>query len=340
MKLISAPILVAVLVLGGLFFSCQKLGQSNPSAKGGTIKMKLYPIGRFSIGLPAEMNLIGMSHRMRDIDIVAVEHEDGKSHSETRTDAWNSKVAEIKKIRPIAGHKSPIIEQREFHRLGQWAKGILYHDYWDCDNEAMWVLLVDYGSSMVWFNTDGAILEEENMGKVVRNLNEVAGAYHSMPVGSNPQWEDSFYVTNGAIHLPYEWDEHSSARFEGHPLDLEVEVEMKTTYIDEPKGEGLFGRTAAAIASGYMAGWGVNVKKIRAQERVVAGLKGEDQVIRLSSRSGKDYDFTWRFAGRKNSGEYPEIMISMRSPEGNLEEKLKIWDAILDSVKPLYKVSP
>ena len=45
----------------------------------------------------------------------------------------------------------------------------------------------------------------------------------------------------------------------------------------------------------------------------------------------------WRYAGKKDSGEYPEIVLEMESPDGNLKEKLKIWDAILESMKPLYK---
>ena len=37
----------------------------------------------------------------------------------------------------------------------------------------------------------------------------------------------------------------------------------------------------------------------------------------------------------KDSGNYPEIRIRMDSPNGQLDEKLKLWDSILSSFKPV-----
>lgn len=44
----------------------------------------------------------------------------------------------------------------------------------------------------------------------------------------------------------------------------------------------------------------------------------------------------WRFAGRKDSGEQPKILVTMESADGRLEEKLQIWDAVLNSLQPMY----
>ena len=41
-------------------------------------------------------------------------------------------------------------------------------------------------------------------------------------------------------------------------------------------------------------------------------------------------------AGEEDSGKRPEIQITMESADGALEEKIKVWDAILDSFKPKY----
>ena len=78
-----------------------------------------------------------------------------------------------------------------------------------------------------------------------------------------------------------------------------------------------------------------DIKKIRSAKRKIADLDGEEEVIRATAQGSTQLDFGWRFAGRKESGDYPKIRIRMESADGGLEEKLKVWDALLNSFKPI-----
>jgi hypothetical protein len=295
-------------------------------------------VGRFCIGVPIGMKPKGRSHRLRLTHIGEFSWQNDKDHDVLRNEMWNAKVAEIKRFRPIENESSPIIEQRRFEGLGLWARGIFYHENWALENEAVWEILVDYGASAIWFKANSALIDKENVQKVINNLNNLAKAYRPRVPAASFGVGDWFYLQDGAINLPYRWEEQSYASFEGDPLDLQLEIEMNDTQVDEPKEEGLFARTAAAIATGYALG--VDIKKVRSRNRMAAGIKGEEQVVRMKDKDGAKLDFTWRYAGKKNSGEFPEIVISMESPDGQIDEKLKVWDAVLDSMKPLYKTSP
>ncbi len=110
---------------------------------------------------------------------------------------------------------------------------------------------------------------------------------------------------------------------------------METTEIhkDEAPDTGLIARTAAAIASGFATG--LEIKKIRSGKRKLAGIEGEEEVVSATADGKTQLDFGWRFAGRKESGDYPKIRVRMESADGQLDEKLKLWDAVLNSFKPV-----
>lgn len=315
--------------------SCRSTEKSGP--KGGGVQMETFHLGRFSIGVPFGMTLRGQLIRLRSTELTEILRDSGRSQDQHRESIWAARIAEIKKMRVAYDETTPILEQRRFDGLGLWAKGILYKQNW-ASEEAVWEILVDYGPTAVWFLADGAIMEKENMEKVLRNLRDIASSYRpratAVPFGAG-NW---FHLANGAIKSSYQWDEQATATYVGHPLELELQIEMNDTYRDEPKDEGLFARTAAAIVTGFAAG--VKIKPIRSRHRVVAGIKGEEQVVRMTSTDATEFDFTWRYPGKKDSGEYPQITISMESPHGQIDEKLKIWDAILDSMKPLYRTTP
>ena len=141
-------------------------------------------------------------------------------------------------------------------------------------------------------------------------------------------------MRHGVINLPYLEQEKSYSRFEGHVLELKLEVEMSET--QEVEKLGVAERLAASIVTRFVPG--VDVDRIRSRSRTAAGLKGEELVMRMSA-SGEEtqIQFAWEYRGKADSGEYPEIQITMETPDGSLNEKLKVWDAILDSFKPMYR---
>jgi hypothetical protein len=178
---------------------------------------------------------------------------------------------------------------------------------------------------------------EGNIDKIYTAMKSIANAYVPIPHSTvEPVSQPGvFFLEYGAIRLPYKIRESTYARFEGHPSSLKLEIEMTEAHVDEPEDEGLLARTAAIIATGYATG--VDIRRLRSKKRKVAGLDGEEEVDRMTDSNRTAISFGWRYAGKKDSGEYPEIVIHMESPDGDVKEKLKIWDAILDSMKPLYK---
>jgi hypothetical protein len=73
----------------------------------------------------------------------------------------------------------------------------------------------------------------------------------------------------------------------------------------------------------------------KTRKRKVAGLKGEEVVYRGTEAEGeKTLYFMWDFPGEKNSAHATYTIVSMMGRDDHLEEKLAIWDALLDSMRP------
>ena len=164
---------------------------------------------------------------------------------------------------------------------------------------------------------------------------DIARAYHPHTPTTPPPKENVFFLEHGYIALPYLEQEEAYARFEGHPLGLKLRIQTNETHKDEPQNEGLLGRLTAVLATGFAAG--VDIEKIRTGKREIAGLKGEETVLRAKTKEKTDLSFIWRYAGKKDSGVYPEILIEIEAKDGQLEEKLKLWDALLNSFRSAAK---
>ncbi|WP_318557042.1 T6SS immunity protein Tli4 family protein [Geobacter anodireducens] len=113
-----------------------------------------------------------------------------------------------------------------------------------------------------------------------------------------------------------------------------MEIDIETTETHKVEEAGLIKKTMAAMATGFATG--LNIDKIRSRKKTVAGLDGEEEVLRMNDGNKTVLNFAWEYRGRKDSGEYPEIRITMDSADGKLEQKLQVWDAVLNSLKPMY----
>jgi hypothetical protein len=307
---------------------------SYESVKGEMATMRKHNIGRFSFCVPAEMPIDIHTGRLREVEISEFKWPNRSNKDASRTLTWNKHLEEINKLKKPDGIKEIIIQQRVLTLPNKWSKGVYYYGNSVLDDEGFWDVLIDAGETGVWLKYNGLVSAREEM---LQWISAVAEAY--VEVKKDSHLEDlssNFFCLNyGALNVPYKHQESSYARFKDRSLDLELEIEMNDTHLDEPKDEGLLARTAAAILTRFS--FGVDIDKIRSRDRKVAGLNGEEQVVRMKDKDGTELDFTWRYAGKKDSGEYPKIVVTMESPDGKLEEKLKVWDAILDSMKPLYK---
>ena len=295
-----------------------------------TAPMMTYPIGRFEIDVPKTFTLAIQTQKLHYVEITEIPWLKDVPREQALKQLWESRLSEINKLRPPKGKDKALVDTRELSEPGKGAKSVLYLGNDASIKDGYWDLLAEMGTVAVWFKLSGLIQYQDDM---LKDLIEIARAYHPGDPLSRGVKGDWFYTRHGALNLPYMEQEEAYARFEKHPLELKLEVETKETHTDEAPNEGLLARTAAVIASGYAAG--VNIERIRSRKRMLSGMMGEEEVDLMKSKDDAKFSFAWIYSGKKDSGVFPEIQITMDAKDGQLEEKLKLWDALLNSFKPI-----
>lgn len=320
-----------LIVIGLSLLACQNGEGKDKQSKGANKSMKSYPMGRFSIDVPVAMKQAIQDQRIRSCDVREFAWPTDKIKDQIRDEVFNARLAEINKLKLPKNVTKIIMEDRKTVKTGQWARGVFYYGDHTLVKQGFWDVLVDAGPVGVWIKFKGRL---EGKEKMYDWIVAVAKAYQSHnPDSSNqPAQGDRFYLQQGALNLPYMEQEHTYARFEGHPLDLKLEIEMNET--QEVEKTGLANKLEKLLVS-YVTP-GLNIHKIRSHKRTVAGLKGEEIVMKMTEADESKLQFAWQYQGKEDSGEHPEIEITMESSDGNLDEKLKIWDSVLDSMKPMF----
>lgn len=331
-QLLSAALILSACASGG----CDK---KTPLEKGAMEPVKTYYIGRFSIDVPAIMVQKYQSAKLGYVEIKEITWSRDKTPEQARTAEWEKFMAKVKEIKPPKGKDNAVIRIHDFPKIGKWAKGVFY--YTDkVDNEyAPWALLIDVGQSGLWLKSDRTEVEDENAtNRMSNNLISIAKSYQPLDVKTlKVQTPDNqFYLRNGLINLPYSEQEESKSRFESHPLDFSISIKMEMDFSHGIEKKGLIEKTEKFMSSKIIPST-VKINKIRLQKREVAGMPGEEAALEGGEGKERELTFRWEYNGKYDSGEYPRTSIEFQCPSAdNLEEKLKIWDAVLDSMKPLF----
>jgi hypothetical protein len=307
--------------------------------KGAIKNMKTYYIGRFCIEVPAEMVLTIRSSKLRRVDIQEVLWPKDQKPESIRNAEWERFMEEIEKLDPPEGTNKVIIKTDDLTNVEKWIKGVFFHDKFNDDDEGTWTVLMDARNVGVWLKSNPVIVEKElAKPRTIPNFEIILKAYQP-PVSakSNIQQADNqFYLQYGAIDLPYLVQEASIARFEGNSLFTKLLIEMEMDVKHEIEPMGLIKKTRGLLAAALITPGG-SISKVRLNKREVAGMPGEEAVLKVREGNETELVFTWEYNGKDDSGEYPTTRINMESPDGNLDEKLKIWDAVLDSMKPMFE---
>jgi hypothetical protein len=316
----------------------QGCDKTTNAEKGANIPMKIHYIGRFSIAVPVEMKLEKSTSELAYVKIDEIVWPKNVSHEQARIVEWNNFMEVIKKLDPPKGKNEVIIKSKDFPGVGQWAKGIYYYyaDFRPYDGK--WALLMDAGPVGVWLKGN-SVVDKENVNHYLEQNIETSGKSYKYV-----EWEkqirlpqgDFFYLEHGAISLPYEEQEESYARFKSQHLDMVLEIKMEMDIGHYRESMGLIEKTKSLLTEAALEP-GISMSKIRLDNREVAGMKGEESILRESEKGTKKLVFTWEFNGKEDSGEYPTTTIEMESTDVKLDEKIKIWDAVLDSMKPMFE---
>lgn len=326
---ILPKLMIAVMIsmiLCGYSDAAEKRTPHKPTGttKGAKQGMKTYYMGRFAIDLPAEFQLEIQSQEIRYAEISDFKWKE-RDRAKEREDLWAQKIAKIKKLMLPKGRKQIIIEEKSLKGIGDWGKAVEYYGDYRIGDYIYWTVLVDYGESGMWLTLYGL-----NNNKSLKNFNNILTHYQ---YGFNDLNKDSFCLNYGRIELPYLEQEKTYARFAG-PMGMKLEIEMHEIH-REPQHGGIISRTAAAMATGFATG--IDIKEIRSRERIIAGLDGEEEILKGDEGNKKDLSFDWEYLGKVESGEQPWIQITVDTEPDNLDEKIRLWDRALDSFRPAYK---
>ena len=292
-----------------------------------------YGAGRFVIDIPVSMQFSGgYSLQARDLEEIVRPKSD--LNKEVLMD-WGSNIQRINEIDPPMGIEKALIEERNIVGVGKWCKAALYyHEPFDSKQSSL-DLLLNTGHTALWLKTRGKKIAAKEITYEISS--NIARAYRppSPPIGRAEviPGKDSFYLRYGAIDLPFEYEESVDIVFKGHPLDDDLIITVETEVVEVVYKVGLQDRLVEMLAS--VSGMGFKAEKFRTRKRTVGGLKGEEVVYRGKEEDGEQaLYFMWDFPGEKNSAHAPNIIITMMGRDGHLDEKLALWDAVLDSMRP------
>ena len=313
------------LTLGSCSNAAEKKEINPTGTRKGAQQMKTYYMGRFAIDVPADFKLAVQSHRFQYAEITEVDWPVDISREVARTQMWDARIAEIKKLRCPKTIDKVIMKNNDIRDIGQWCKGVLFYGNYMSSKDGHWEVLIDVGPIGLWVKLVGLIEYEQEM---LSDIKKITAAYTFKGSKVHLQKAYGFYLKEGVINLPYSEQEETYARFEG-PMGMILRLEMGETHKVEEAG--VMDRLAASLAINFAPG--VEMNKIRTRKRTVARLAGQEIVIRLSDRKGKELFFAWDYQGKEDSGQHPEIKIGIECPDGNLGEKLELWDKLLNSFR-------
>jgi hypothetical protein len=324
----------AVLLLGLALAACSRDGASQEESKMSQEPSKDFVrqcIGRFCVDLPSSLPRVSDTFQVRYVELEERLWE--KPDDEARKHVWEQRLARIaalKEQRELPDDaQGTIREQRAFESVG--VRGVLFHRY-DQPEVSTWGGLMGRGPVDVWMQIDGDLDREPEWAK---RLTEVAAAYQlrdaKQPLPA--RGKDWFYLRHGVIALPTKEMEEAKSRFEGHPLGLKLKISTET--VAEVQRQGLMEKLSNAMGMvGSSLGADEDLVTQRSRGRKVAGLAGEELILRTSEKKRQKLRFLWSYPGKEDSGTHPRFTIELETSLDQEDAKVAFWDAMLDSVRP------
>jgi len=287
-----------------------------------------YGAGRFVVDIPASMTFAGgYSFQGRKIEEIVWQDE------EDALNIWNNHIEKISRREAPQGMSSALIEEREIAGIGVWCKTVLYFNEPLDPHYGAMDLLVNTGPTGLWIKAwDKKLSAKETIYEI---STDIARAYRA-PEKRFDRVEvvdgsDAFYLRYGAVDLPFEYKESVDIVFREHALDDRLKIHIMTWVVHEESKIGLLERAANSLMMKLVGD--LKIEKLRSGRRTVAGLPGEELIEKFTENGRNTLSFTWMHLGKKDSAHWPRVVVDMESRDGHLEEKLDLWDAILDSMR-------
>jgi hypothetical protein len=313
------------LLLAGWAFWSQAEAREVKMEEAAIGKLERVYIGRFSLEVPVGASRYGQEFELRDLKLDEVAFAEPADKAGEA--AWKMKLASIEALK--AKRRRPTQIDGDIHAQLQLEPGpfavVLFHPD-DIDFGLDFAGLRRVGASGLWLTRPGELSTKD---QILKAIGEVGRAYQPVTKERPRPPGDVFHLPRGLIAAPFQEQEKARSVFKGGPLAVEIKVLIEST--DEPKGGGLlarFGESVAKAGAAFAAG----VSPVRSRGRAVAGMKGEEFVMR-DSEAGDLY-FMWEFKGEAGSGKHPRIQLQMITKQERQQEKMAFWDALVDSIRP------
>jgi hypothetical protein len=321
--------------LGVLLLALASCSRSTPSSE--EPRMSPQPaepvtrhcLGRFCLDVPASMARTADSFQHQYVSLEETLWQDPAD--DARRGALKKRLARIESLKER--REIPTDTQGEIRaqrQLGPTLQGVMFHE--DDNPELIsWGGLLSSGPVDVWMQIDGDL---EREGEWSARLVEVSQAYRPLePKEALPvPGKDWFYLRHGLVALPLKSKEQVRTRFEGHPLKLKLAFTTKT--VSQVKKQNMMERLSdsVALAGEELKGSLVTQKY---KSRTVAGLEGEELILRFSEGKKQQLYCLWTYPGQETPVRRPKISIELESTLEQDDAKVAIWDQLLDSVRPV-----
>ena len=290
-----------------------------------------YGVGRFVVDIPAPMKF-GGGYSMRTFSLKEMVWK-AESASEQAQDGWNNRIADINNMNPPEGIKNALIETSHINGIGKGFDLAFFYKDSLRPNRGYLDALLSTDTTGLWITAFGKATGKDFM---YAKSTDLARAYRPptrrLGRATVLKGRDAFYLRYGAIDLPFEYKESVDIEFSGHPIDEKLLICIKTKVIDKENKTGLLERAANSMYMKLVPN--LKIEKLRSGKRTVAGMQGEELIERFTDDGQNSLSFLWMSLGKRDSAHFPKTIMDMQSSDGHLEEKLALWDAILDSMRP------
>ncbi len=170
-----------------------------------------------------------------------------------------------------------------------------------------------------------------------RGIDAFHALIRAVHLAREPADPNSYYLSRTMIAIGPEQvargsDENEITSVNVNDPSRRFSLTLRSTFPWVPEQEGERGFISGMLQAVLSLGEGYGA--VRSGKHSVAGMDGEEVVVQRG-KSGK-LSFTWgQIPKRPSSGYKPDLEIDMEAPGSSREEALAVWDAILNSIKPL-----
>ena len=292
---------------------------------------RTYGGGRFVVDIPAAMTFAG-GYSMRTFALKETVWDTNHAQEQPKN-LWNETIAEIQKLPPPEGIPNALLETKQIDDIGNGLRFAFSHKDELRPKRGYLDALLITDTTGLWITGFGKATGKDFM---YRKSTDIARAYRAPEKRFDRvdvmEGRDAFYLRYGAVDLPFEYKESVDIVFRKYPLDKQLVLTINTRVVDKVNPVGMLEGLAVALAANIAPG--VEVEKIRTRKRTVAGLVGEEMILKATERGKTMLNFQWYYPGQVNDSLHPRMLLIMDANSDALEDKIDLWDAILDSLRP------